>query len=63
MSKSYPKNFRRYIPKGHAMRPLLSVASIGILNLFGVPKLDIALSKSTELLSQNPESYSQTVSR
>ena len=44
-------------------RSLLTCASIGILNLFGVPPLDIALSQSTKLLSQNPEKYSQIASR
>ncbi|MGB3534320.1 MAG: hypothetical protein WBA13_12490 [Microcoleaceae cyanobacterium] len=42
---------------------LLTFASIGILNLFGLPKLNVALSQSTELLSQNFDNSAQPVYR
>ena len=54
MSKYYPKNFQRL---------LLTFPIIGLLNLLGVPRLNVLPSLSTELLSQNYENSTQMVSQ
>ena len=63
MSKYDPKIFRKYVSTGHAMRPLLTFPIIGIINLSGVIQLNIPLSLSAELLSQNHENSAQMVSQ